>query len=65
MQELTVPIVVMHFVSQFIPISIHIKTSKQIYIAPFPEHLLSVHRSLFNNCLAFLETVYISDHRDK
>ena len=42
-RELTVPVVVMHFVSDFtecIPIQINIKTSKQIHTPPFPAHLL-------------------------
>ena len=43
-RELTVPMVVMHSVSDFtecIPIKINIKTSKRIHTLLFPAHLLS------------------------
>ena len=73
---MTVPIVAIHFVSDFtecIPIPFNIKTSKQIHIYAalrFPVyHFLtsktSVHRGLFSNYMALLDSVYISDYRDK
>ena len=43
-RELTIPTVVLHFVSGFtecILTPINIKTSKQVHIPPFPSHLLS------------------------